>query len=82
VNQTILIGRTVQIRGGMGEFAGRVGKVIAREGNRYRVRLLVPVNVIGVGEVKDSLFERRGFRLLTKALGHLGEPNLHRRPWS
>jgi len=63
---TPIIGRPVQIRGGMGEFAGRVGKIIAREGNWYRIRLLVPVNLADVGEVKEYLFDRSDFRLLTK----------------
>ena len=62
--QTQLIGRTVQIRGGTGEFVGRVGTVVAHEGGMYRIRLIVPVNVAGVGEVKADLWERRDFRLL------------------
>jgi hypothetical protein len=30
----------------------------------FRIKLLVPVNVAGAGEVKDALWKRRDFRLL------------------
>jgi hypothetical protein len=60
----LMIGRRCQIQAGRPELVGRVGTVIAREGAMYRIRLLVPVNVAGLGEVKDELWERHEFRLL------------------
>ena len=59
-----IIGRRCQIQAGRTEFIGRVGKIVAHESGMFRIRLLVPVNVAGAGEVKDALWKRRDFRLL------------------
>jgi hypothetical protein len=73
-----IIGCSVQIRGGIGEFGARVGKIIACEGDRYRVRLVVPVNIAGVGEVKEHLFARGDFRLLRRDPRHARDGSLKR----
>jgi hypothetical protein len=59
-----IIGRRCQVRAGRTEFIGRVGTVVAHESGMFRIKLLVPVNVPGAGEVKDVLSIRRDFRLL------------------
>jgi len=59
-----IIGRRCQIRAGRTEFIGRVGTVVAHEGGVFRIKLLVPVDLPGTGEVKDALWKRRDFRLL------------------
>lgn len=51
--------RQVTITGGMREFVGQTGQVVAKEGKLYRVRLDYPVTVPGVGEVHDDLWEGR-----------------------
>ena len=58
-----IIGRRCQIRAGRTEFIGRVGTVVAHEAV-FRIKLLVPVDLPGTGEVKDALWKRRDFRLL------------------
>jgi hypothetical protein len=59
-----IIGRRCQIQAGRTEFIGRVGTVVAHESSMFRIKLLVPVNVPGAGEVKDVLWKHRDFRLL------------------
>jgi hypothetical protein len=59
-----IIGRKCQIQAGRTEFIGRVGTIVAHEGGLFRIKLLVPVNLPGAGEVKDALWKRRDFRLL------------------
>jgi hypothetical protein len=62
-----LHGRTVRITASMAEFVGVRGTIIDREQDRppmYRIRLDRPVMVPGVGEVRDDLWERGGFKLL------------------
>lgn len=59
-----IIGRRCQIQAGRTEFIGRVGTIVAHESGMFRIKLLVPVNVAGAGEVKDALWKRRDFRLL------------------
>jgi hypothetical protein len=54
--------RRVRILGGMAEFIGKTGTVIGEEGSRpvmLRVSLDEPVEVEGVGLVRDDLWERR-----------------------
>lgn len=57
------IGTRVTVLGGMTEFVGRTGEIIGNEKDGrmtlYRVRLDEPVDVPGVGTVKDDLWEGR-----------------------
>jgi hypothetical protein len=44
----------------MKEFVGRLGTIVGEEGTRprmYRVRLHEPVEIPGVGEVSDDLWQ-------------------------
>jgi hypothetical protein len=59
-----IIGRRCQIQAGRTEFIGRVGTIVAHESGMFRIKLLVPVNLPGAGEVKDALWKRCDFRLL------------------
>ena len=59
-----IIGRRCQIQAGRTEFIGRVGTIVAHESGMFSIKLLVPVNLPGAGEVKDVLWNRRDFRLL------------------
>ncbi len=62
-----IIGRDVQIKAGMREFVGQGGTVVAKEERGlYRIRLHRPVHVEHVGLVRDDLWERSGFRLMTR----------------
>lgn len=61
---TALYGRSVQITAGMKEFIGKTGTVVDKENKMYRIRLDRPVDVPMVGEVRDDLWERSGFKLL------------------
>jgi hypothetical protein len=38
-------------------FVGRTGRIASKEGDLYRVRLDEPVDVPGVGMVRDDLWE-------------------------
>ncbi len=60
-------GRRVTITGGMPEFVGRTGTIVGVEYTNgrnllYRVRLDEPVEVPGVGLVRDDLWESRYLR--------------------
>lgn len=52
------IGKRVRIAagGGMREFIGCTGEIVAVEGEYYRVRLDTPVQIEGVGLVRDDLW--------------------------
>jgi hypothetical protein len=41
----------------MREFHGKTGRIIGQEGKQYRVRLDTPVEIPGVGEVEDDLWD-------------------------
>lgn len=49
----------VKIMGGMKEFVGQTGRIIAKEGNMYRVKLDNPVEVPYAGRVTSDLWEGR-----------------------
>ncbi len=57
------IGKRVRILGGMQEFVGKTGTIVdAQKMGRhepiyYRVRLDTPVNIPGVGQVRDDLWQ-------------------------
>lgn len=51
--------RRVKVLSGMQEFVGKVGTVVSREGRMLRVRFDEPVEVPGVGFVRDDLWEPR-----------------------
>ena len=50
------LGQKVKITGGMKEFVGRTGIVAFKEDGLYRVRLDEPVNIPGIGIVRDDLW--------------------------
>ena len=58
------LGRRVRIMGGMSEFIGKTGAVVAREGTLLRVRLDEAVEIEGVGRVADDLWEPRLLKTL------------------
>jgi hypothetical protein len=63
-------GQEVRIAGGMKEFVGRLGTIIGEEGTRprmYRVRLHEPVEIPGVGEVTDDLWEGPALKAVRRA---------------
>jgi hypothetical protein len=63
-------GQEVRIVGGMREFIGRLGTIIGEEGRRprmYRVRLHEPVEVPGVGEVTDDLWQGNALKAVRRA---------------
>jgi hypothetical protein len=47
----------VRITGGMKEFVGKTGTIIGTEMGMYRVRLDEPVEIPGIGRVRDDLWE-------------------------
>lgn len=57
------IGKRVRILGGMQEFVGKTGTIVDAEkmGRHepiyYRVRLDTPVDIPGVGQVRDDLWQ-------------------------
>ena len=51
-------------RGGMKEFHNATGRVGEKEGRHYRIHLDEPVEIPGIGKVKDNLWERGKFKLL------------------
>ena len=56
------LGQRVRILGGMEEFVGKLGTIVDIEDRHarrpmYRVRLYEPVDIPGVGEVADDLWE-------------------------
>jgi hypothetical protein len=55
-------GQRVKIIGGMAEFVGKTGTIISKESGMYRVRLDEPVEVPGVGAVRDDLWESKLLR--------------------
>jgi hypothetical protein len=58
-------GQRVEIRGGMSEFVGKTGRIVAKEGPAfYRVELDRPVHIRGVGMVADDLWEGRLLRTI------------------
>lgn len=58
--------RRVKILGGMSEFIGQTGVVIARDGEHLRVKLDRPVMIEGIGLVTDDLWEPRLLRTVRK----------------
>jgi hypothetical protein len=63
-------GQEVKIAGGMKEFIGRLGTIVGEEGSRprmYRVRLHEPVEVPGVGEVTDDLWQGNALKAVRRA---------------
>jgi hypothetical protein len=50
-------GQRVKITGGMKEFVGKMGLITHKEDKLYRVKLDEPVEIPGVGEVYDDLWE-------------------------
>jgi hypothetical protein len=60
-------GQVVKILGGMREFVGQKGHIVDIEKQHgqptmYRVKLFDPVEIEGVGEVTDDLWEGRFLR--------------------
>ena len=49
-------GQRVKITGGMKEFVGQTGTIQTKDGRQYRVKLDTPVEIPGVGKVKDDLW--------------------------
>jgi hypothetical protein len=58
------IGQRVRILGGLLEFIGKTGEIVGKEGNLYRVYLDEPVDVAGIGRVRDDLWERSALKTL------------------
>jgi hypothetical protein len=72
-------GQEVKIAGGMKEFVGVLGTIVGEEGSRprmYRVRLHEPVEVPGVGEVEDDLWEGRMLKAVRRARANKHSPSL------
>jgi hypothetical protein len=70
-------GQEVRIAGGMKEFLGRLGTIIGEEGTRprmYRVRLHEPVEVPGVGEVTDDLWQGAALKAVRRARNGQDKP--------
>ena len=68
-------GQEVRIAGGMKEFIGRLGTIVGEEGSRprmYRVRLHEPVEVPGVGEVTDDLWQGAALKAVRGRAASLG----------
>ena len=81
----------MRIAGGMKEFVGRLGTIIGEEGSRprmYRVRLHEPVEVPGVGEVTDDLWQGSALKAVRRRaersrpasalVGYVAAASLHR----
>ncbi len=51
------IGQRVRILGGLVEFVGKTGEIVAKEGDLYRVYVDEPVDVAGIGRIRDDLWE-------------------------
>jgi hypothetical protein len=58
------IGQRVRILGGLLEFIGKTGEIVGKEGNLYRVYLDEPVDVAGIGCVRDDLWEGSALKTL------------------
>jgi hypothetical protein len=58
------IGQRVRILGGRVEFIGKTGEIFAKEGNLYRVYLDQPVDVAGIGRLRDDLWEGSALKTL------------------
>jgi hypothetical protein len=75
--QMARFGQEVRIAGGMKEFVGRLGTIVGEEGTRprmYRVRLHEPVEVPGVGEVTDDLWQGNALKTVRRARNGKHEP--------
>jgi hypothetical protein len=55
-------GQRVKILGGMLEFVGKIGRILGKEGELYRVLLDEPVSILHVGKVEEDLWEGRMLR--------------------
>lgn len=62
----------MKILGGLHEFVGKIGTIIGKEGNMYRVRLDEPVAVPGVGRAPDDLWEGRFLKKMRSSRGDAG----------
>jgi len=64
-------GTRVRIKssGGMKEFYGKEGMIIAKEGKMYRVKFSPPIEIPGVGKVSDDLWEGRLLTNLDRGRG-------------
>ncbi len=70
------IGRRDTITSGMVEFCGRTGTIVGAEYTNgrnplYRVRLDEPVEISGVGLVRDDLWESRYLRTIAYRAGRV-----------
>lgn len=51
-------GQRVKITAGMTKFVGQTGRILYKEyGGMYRVQLDTPVNIPGIGLVRDDIWE-------------------------
>ncbi len=58
------IGQRVRILGGLVEFVGKTGEIVAKEGDLYRVYVDEPVDVAGIGRIRDDLWEGSALKTL------------------
>jgi ribosomal protein L21E len=70
-----MYGRSVKIKpgGGMKEFHGKTGRIIGKEGKMYRVKLDEPVEIPGVGQVTNDLWEPSMLRRMDSATDRSSE---------
>ena len=58
------VGQRVRILGGLLAFIGKTGQIVGKEGNLYRVHLDEPVDVAGIGRVRDDQWEDSALKAL------------------